>query len=178
MADRVPAMTAITSSPTNAIKTVVAPSNLRLSSNSTKVTSLRKTGPHIIIALADCEVFLNKRPLKNIWIHLQSLIKNSNHTKAIGIQTISRDNHQNYRYFIFVSIHVEENLLWIHTDKWLSKTLPKVRVLAIIFYPIMVNSVSVSKILNPITRQIMAEAISKISEDNDNLLVDKIGWLS
>ena len=167
MADRVAAMAATTNSPTNAIKTAVAPSNLGPSSNPTKVASLKKTGPHIIIDLAECEVSLNERPLKDIRIHLQSSIKNSNHTKAIEIQAMSRDNR-----------HAEENLLRIHTDEWLSKILPRARVLATTFYPIRIDSVNASKILDPTTGRIMAEAATKISQDNGNLLVGRIGWLS
>ena len=174
MADRVAAMAATTNFPTNAIKTVVAPSNLGPSSNLTKVAGLKKISPYIIIDLAEYEVFLNERLLKDIWIYLQLSIKNSNHTKAIEIQAMSRDNCQDHCYFIFVPIHVKKNLFRIHTDKWLSKILPRARVLATTFYPIRIDSVNVSKILDSTTGRIMAEVTTKISQDNSNLLMSKI----
>ena len=83
----------------------------------TKVASLKKISLHIIVNIVEYKVSLNKRPLKNIQIHFQLLIKKFNHTNAIKIQFISGDSHQNHYYFILILPLEEENLLWIHINK-------------------------------------------------------------
>lgn len=106
MANNVIILVVITSFFIYVIKIVVALNNLGFNFNSIKVVSLKKTGLYIIIYLVEYEVSLNKRPLKKIYVYLQLSIKNSNHTKAIKIQVMSKDNWQNYCYFIFIATHI------------------------------------------------------------------------
>ena len=149
-------------------------STLGPSLNYTKVVSLKKISLHIIVNIVEYKVSLNERLLKNIQIHFQSLIRKSNHTNAIKIQFMSRNSHQNHHYFILILSLKEENLLWIHINKWLSKTLYKTWVLVTTFYLIRIDSVNISTILNPVIRQIIVEAIIKIDPDNRNLLLGRI----
>ena len=132
----------------------------------------------MVVDLSECASPLSERPLKDIRAHLQSSLKGTEHTKAIEIKAMSRDNRQNHRYFVFVTTQVEESLLRIHIDEWLVKAFPKARIQATTFYPIRADSVNGNAILDSSTGRILPEATLGISKDNDNLSVGRIGWLS
>lgn len=82
---------------------------------------MNKTNPHLILDLAQCAVSLDKR-------HLQASFKASNQTKEIDIRAMSRDNRKNHRYFMFVTSQAQEDILRVHSDKWLFKAFPKAQI--------------------------------------------------
>ena len=178
MADRVAAMAA-TSAPLSGQSSLANVSQSSAKSGpDRKVSNAKNTSLHLVVDLSECASPLNKRPLKDIRAHLQLSLKGIEHTKAIEIKAMSRDNRQDHRYFLFVTTQVEENLLRIHLDKWLVKVFPKARIQATTFYPIRVDSVNGNAILDSSTGQILPEAALGISKDNDNLSVGRIRWLS
>ncbi len=111
-------------------------------------------------------------------MHIQASIKRTDGTKSVKIQAMSKDNRQDHRYFLFVATQVEENLLRIHTDEWLLKALPGARIQATTFYPIRVNSVNASAVLDSSTGRILDNAAKGMSEENESLMIGRIGWLS
>ncbi len=111
-------------------------------------------------------------------MHIQALIKSTDCTKSVEIQAMSKDNCQDHRYFLFVAPQVEENLLCIHTDEWLLKALPGARIQATTFYPIRVDSVNASAVLDSSTGRILDHAAIGISKENEGLMIGRIGWLS
>ena len=152
--------------------------NNALSNPGFQVPNQKKTSPHVVVDLTECGPSLNERPVKDIRMHIQASIKNTDRTKFVKIQAMSKDNRQDHRYFLFVATQVEENLLRIHTDEWLLKALPKARIQATTFYTIRVDSVNASAVLDSSTGRILAEAATGISEENDGLMIGRIGWLS
>ncbi len=99
-------------------------------------------------------------------------------TKSIKIQAMSKDNCQDHRYFLLIATQVEENLLRIHTDEWLLKALQEARIQATTFYPIRVDSVNESEVLDSSTGRILDHAATGISKENEGLMMGRIGWLS
>ncbi len=91
---------------------------------------------------------------------------------------MSKDKRQNHCYFLFVATQVEENLFRIHTNEWLLKALPGARIEATTFYPIRVDSVNARVVLDSSTGQILDHAATGISEENEGLMIERIGWLS
>lgn len=70
---------------------------------------------------------------------------------------------------------MNENLLHIYTDKWLLKALPKAHIQVTTFYPVRVNSININTVLDLSTGQILAEAATGTSEENNSLIVERIG---
>ena len=140
--------------------------------------NVNKTSSHISLDLSQCAVSLNEKPIREIWNHLQDLLKASERTKAIYIRAISRDNRKDHRYFVFVTTKAQEELLQIHKYEWPFKDFPKDEIQATTLYPIRVQSVNANAILDANTGRIKPKAGISISGENENLWVGKIGWLS
>lgn len=135
-------------------------------------SSLKKSSPHLVVDLSECASSLNERPLKEIRQHLQASIKKSDRIKGIDIRAMSR------RYFVFVSSQAHEDGLRVHLDDWLPKSFPKAQVQSTKFYPIRVDSVNASAVLDPTSGRVSPDVALSISEENGNLSVGRIGWLS
>lgn len=91
---------------------------------------------------------------------------------------MSRDNRKDHRYFVFIAPQAQENLLRVHLDGWLFKSFPKSQVQSTTFYPLRVDSVNANAVLDSTTGRVSPQAASSISEENGNLSVSRIGWLS
>lgn len=112
MVDRVAAMTSITTSPPGpSYPASLSKSIQRLDQQShISPSNVNKINPHLILELAQCTVYLNKKPLKTIREHLQASFKAFNQTKEIDIRAMSRDNRKNHRYFMFVTSQAQKNI--------------------------------------------------------------------
>lgn len=91
---------------------------------------------------------------------------------------MSRDNRKDHRYFMFVASQVEEDALRTHKDEWLLKSFPNAQVQPTTLYPIRVDSVNASTVLDLTTGRVFPETSASISKENGNLLVGRIGWLN
>ena len=67
----------------------------------------KKTSPHLVVDLTECESSLNERPVKDIRMHIHASIKSTDRTKSVKIQAMSKDNYLDHRYFLFVATQVE-----------------------------------------------------------------------
>lgn len=141
-------------------------------------SSSKNASPHLVLDLSECAPSLNERPLKEIRQHLQASIKRSDRTKGIEIRAMSRDNRKDHRYFVFVASQAHEDGLRMHLDDWLPKSFPKAQVQSTTFYPIRVDSVNASAVLDPTTGRVSPNVASSICEENGKLSVGRIGWLS
>ena len=150
----------------------------KLRSSRSDIVMEKKTSPHIVQDLSECASVLNERPLIEIRRHLQASIKASNRTKEIEIRAMSRYNRKDHRYLVFVTSQGEEDALRTHLDDWLYRSFPKAQVQSITFYPIRVDSLNTSAVLDPSTGRVLPELSSSNSQENGNLLVGRIGWLS
>ena len=79
---------------------------------------------------------------------------------------------------MFVASQAHEDGLRMHLDDWLPKSFPKAQVQSTTFYPIRVDSVNASAVLDPTTGRVSPNVASSICEENGNLSVGRIGWLS
>ena len=178
MAERVAAMAATSTPSNNQASQRLEIQNNALPIPGPQASNQKRTSPHLVVDLTEGGPSLNERPVKDIRMHIQASIKSTDSTKSVKIQAMSKDNRQDHRYFLFVATQVEENLLRIHTDEWLLKALPKARIQATTFYPVRVDSVNASAVLDSSTGRILAKAATGISEENDGLAIGRIGWLS
>lgn len=85
MADRVAAMAAISTPPTSQANQMHEAQNNAAPSSGLQVSNPKKTSPHLVINLTECATSHSERPLKDIQMHIQSLIKSTDRTKAIKI---------------------------------------------------------------------------------------------
>lgn len=85
MADRVAAMAAISTPPTSQANQMHEAQNNAAPSSGLQVSNPKKTSPHLVINLTECATSHSERPLKDILMHIQSLIKSTDRTKAIKI---------------------------------------------------------------------------------------------
>lgn len=63
-------------------------------------------------------------------------------------------------------------------DKWLFKSFPNAQVQSTTFYPVRVDSVNANAVLDATTGRISPQSASSISEENGNLAIGRVGWLS
>ncbi len=88
---------------------------------------------------------------------------------------MSKDNRKNHQHFVFVTTQAQEELLRIHQDECLLNAFPKAEIQATTLYPIRVDSINASAILDANTGRIKPKAALSISGENENLSVGRIG---
>lgn len=90
---------------------------------------------------------------------------------------MSRDNRKDHCYYAFVASPNHEIILRVHLDNWLFKSFPNAQVQSTTVYPIGV-SINANAVLDATTGRVSPQAASSISEENGNLAVGRVGWLS
>ena len=170
--------------PTAAIETMAT--RLASLSGSTPIlppTSL-SSGPAVlknknslILDLSQCPVNVNERPVSDIRKHLQACLKANEETKQVVISGMKRDSRMEHRYFLYFESALEESAARIHPT-WLHTEFVKAHILSATTFSIKVNGAKASAVLDSQSGRTSDLTKKKLSEENGNATIARIGWLS